>query len=137
MGNDQDVLDLISHWLERDELEQSRMGPMFVKLFRILTEAELPEIWNPAINMTHYFLEIVERDLVRDLQWTHAESAKVFSMLLTILADAGQYRHETFSADPERRKLIDEELLPQMGQLREHAVSVAKQYLHQPVFSSL
>jgi len=58
-------------------------------------------------------------------------------MLLTLLAEAGQYRHETYSGDPERRKLIDEELLPQMGELREHAISIAKQYLCQPVFSSL
>jgi len=110
---------------------------MFVKLLRILTEAESPEAWNSAISATHHFLNVVERELARDLQWAHAESAKLFSMLLTVLAEAGQYRHETFSGDVERRKLIDEELLPQMGQLREHAISVAKQYLRQSVFSSL
>ena len=130
-------LERIKAWLKQDELDRSRMGPMFVKLLRILTEAESPEAWKPAINATHRFLEVVEGELTRSLQLTQAESAKLFSMLLTILAEAGQYRHETFSGDPERRKLIDEELLPKMGQLREHAISVAKQYLHQPVFSSL
>ena len=130
-------LERIEAWLEQDELQRSRTGAMFVKLLRILTEAESPGIWNPAIRAAHHFLEVVERELARDLQWTHAESAKLFSMLLTVLAEAGQYRHETFSGDVERRKLIGEELLPQMGQLREHAISVAKQYLRQPVFSSL
>jgi phosphomannomutase len=137
MRNDKHELERIKAWLEEDGLERSRMGPMFVKLLRILTEAELSETWSPAISVTHHFLEVVERELARGLKWTHTESARVFSMLLTILAEAGQYRHETFSGDPERRKLIDEELLPQMGQLREHAISVAKQYLRQPVFSSL
>jgi phosphoglucomutase len=135
--NDKHELGQVKAWLEQDELERSRMGPMFVKLLRILTQAESPEVWNPAIQVAQHFLDVVERELARGLQWTHAESAKLFSMLLTILAEAGQYRHETFSGDPERRKLIDEELLPQMGQLREHTISVAKQYLHQSAFSSL
>ena len=137
MKNVEYELGHIEAWLEQDELELSRMGPMFVKLLRILTEAEVPRVWNPAIKLTHHFLEVVERELAHDLQWPHAESAKLFSMLLTILVEAGQYRHETFSGDPEYRKLIDEELLPRMGQLREHAIAVAKQYLRQSVFSSL
>jgi len=136
VSNDRE-LERIQAWLKQDELQRSRMGPMFVKLLRILTEAESPEAWDPAISATHHFLDVVERDLAHDLQWAHAESAKLFSMLLTVLAEAGQYRHETFSGDMERRNLLDEELLPQMGQLREHAISVAKQYLRQPVFSSL
>jgi len=130
-------LEQIRAWLEQDELEWSRVGPMFVELLRILTEAEVPEVWNPAIGLAHQFLDLVERELARDLRLTRAELAKLCSMLLTILAEAGQYRHETFGGDPERRKLIVEELLPQMGQLREHAVSVAKQYLRQSAFFSL
>jgi phosphomannomutase len=137
MRNDKYELEQVEAWLEQDELERSRMGPMFVKLLRVLTEAELPEAWEPAINVTHHFLEVVERELARDLQWTHVESAKLFSILQTILAEAGQYRHETFGGEPRRRELIDTELLPQMGQLREHAIPVARQYLRQPVFSSL
>lgn len=130
-------LEQIKTWLEQDEFDQSRMGPMFVKLVKTLTEAQVSEIWNPASSVAHHFLDVIESELTHDLQWTHAESAKLFSMLLTILVEAGQYRYETYSGDPERRKLIDEELVPQMGQLREHAISVARQYLHQPVFSSL
>jgi len=137
MGIKECDLEQIKAWLAQDELERSRTGPMFVKLLRILTEAEVPEDWDPAIDLTRRFLEVVERELTRDLQWPPAESAKLFSMLLTLLAEAGQYRHETYSGDPGRRELIDQELLPKMGQLREYTISVAKQYLHQPVFSSL
>ncbi len=132
-----DRLEQLDAWLEQGDLEQSRVGPMSVELLRALTEADSPEAWNPAINLAHRFLELVERELASDLQWQHAESAKLFSILLTILAEAGQYRHETFKGDPRRRKLIDEELLPKMGALRERAISVAKRYLRQSVFSTL
>jgi phosphomannomutase len=137
MTTDNQKLERVRQWLERDTLDRSRVAPMFVKLVRILTGAEEPEVWNPAIDVSHRFLDVIERELTLDLQWPHAESAKLFSMLLTILAEAGQYRHETYSGDADRRRLIDTELLPQMGELREHTVSVAKRYLRQPVFSSL
>jgi phosphoglucomutase len=137
MRNEEHKLEQVEAWIAQDELDRSEMGPAFVKLLRILTEAEVPEVWNPAIGLVHHFLDLVERELSCDLQWTHAELAKLSSMLLTVLAEAGQYRHETVSRVSERRKLMDEELLPKMGQLREHAVSAAKQYLCQSVFSSL
>jgi phosphoglucomutase len=127
----------VGAWLESDELDRLQAGPMFVKLLKVLTEAEVPEAWNPAIRLTHRFLDVVEREVAIGLQWPFSESAKLFSMLLTILAEAGQYRHETFMGDSERRKLLDQELLPQMGELREHAAAIAKQYLRQPVCASL
>ncbi len=127
----------VAEWLERDELERTRLAPMFVGLLRVLTEAEVPEVWDPAIDLTHRFLEVVERGLSPDLEWPLVELARLFSVLLTILVEAGQYRHETYSGDASRRELIHRELLPRMGQLREHAISVTKRYLHQSVFSSL
>jgi phosphoglucomutase len=130
-------LEHIEIWLGRRELEQLQMRPMFVGLLRALTGASAPEGWNPAIDLTHRFLDLVEREMADNLGWTPADLATLFSMLLTILAEAGQYRHETVSRESERRKLMDEDLLPKMGQLREHAIAVAKQYLRQSVFSSL
>ena len=137
MGNNEDKLSPIGAWLAQAEFDRSRMGPLFVKLLKVLTEAEVPEVWNPAIDLTRRFLEAVERELATELEWPLAESARLFSMLLTVLVEAGQYRHETYTGDPRRRDLIDQELLPKMCQLRERAVSVAKQYFRQPVFSSL
>ncbi len=139
-------LNLVKKWLEQAELDRSQLGPMFVKLIRNLTEAQFPEGWDKtelpehfieAINVTQRFLEAVKSALAQDLQWSHAESAKLFSMLLTILAEAGQYRYETYSGDPQRRALIDQELLPRLAQLREQTIAVARQYLGQAVFSSI
>jgi len=130
-------LEQIETWLGRRELEQLQMRPMFVGLVRTLTGASAPGDWNPAIDLTHRFLDLVEREMAHSLGWTPADLATLFSMLLTVLAEAGQYRHETVSRESERRQLMDEDLLPKMGQLREHAVAVAKQYLRQSVFSSL
>lgn len=137
MGNNEDKLSPIGAWLAQAEFDRSRMGPLFVKLLKVLTEAEVPEVWNPAIDLTRRFLEAVEWELATELEWPLAESARLFSMLLTVLVEAGQYRHETYTGDPRRRDLIDQELLPKMCQLRERAGSVAKQYFRQPVFSSL
>lgn len=137
MSDKEDRIERLDAWLEQAELEQIRVGPMWVELLRALTEADSPEAWNPATTLTHRFLELVEDELAFDLQWRYAESARLFSILLTILAEAGQYRHETFKGDPSRRHLIDEDLLPKMGKVREHAISAAKQYLSQSVFSSL
>ncbi|MBN1812397.1 MAG: hypothetical protein JXA14_11210, partial [Anaerolineae bacterium] len=122
--------------LERGELERAQIGPMFIQLLRALTEAESPDGWDPATSLTHSFLDLVACEL-SESQWIATGSAKLFSILLTILAEAGQYRHETISRDSDRRKLVDEDLLPKMGQLREHTIIVAKQYLSQPVFSSI
>lgn len=133
-------LDKIEKWVESYPCELSLLGEGFVSLNGWLTETDDKEIRDKAIILTKKFLS----NLARTLQETPQARAlpgrtmsRIFGVLMTILAEAGQYRHETFSGDPERRKLIDEELLPQMGQLREHAFSVAKQYLCQSVFSSL
>ena len=137
MTDQQSRLEKIRKLLEGYKLERARIGSLSVNLLSILTEAEQPEVWNPAIRLTHDLFDMIERELAHGLGWPHKESAKLFSILLTVMAEAGQYRHETFSGDVQRRRLIDTELLPQMGALREHAIAVAQQYLRQPVFSSL
>ena len=143
MKNDQRQIKQIETWLEQDELDWFRTGPMFVKLVRTLTGADSPQDWDAALAVAHRFLDVIGHEVDEGLQQSQAESAKLFSMLLTILAEAGRYRHETFGATREQREmteryeLIHEDLLPKMGQLREKTISVAKQYLRQPVFSSL
>ncbi|NIV28169.1 MAG: hypothetical protein GWN58_01280, partial [Anaerolineae bacterium] len=117
--------------------DQPLTGPVFVKMLELLAEADSPEEWDPAMDAVHQYLNVVDNALARGMEDIRTESAKLFAMLLTILAEAGQYRHETYSKDPEYRKLLDESLLPKMGQLREHAIQVAKQYLRQDLFSSI
>lgn len=137
MEDYQHEIEMITGRLVEKGPDQTLTGPAFVKMLGILAEADSPEVWDPAIDTVHRYLNTVDDKLTHDMQCSHAESAKLFATLLTILAEAGQYRHETYSKDPEYRKLLDESLLPQMGQLREHAAQVAKQYLRQSVFSSL
>lgn len=133
-------LDKIGEWVESYPCELSLLGEGFVSLNGWLTETDDKESRDKAIRLTKKFLSNLARTLQETPHaWASPERtiSRIFGVLMTILAEAGQYRHETYSGDPERRKLIDEEILPQMGQLREHAISVAKQYLSQSVFSSL
>jgi len=130
-------LDQVAVWLEQDEFERPLLGLRFVQLLKVLIEAEEPEEWDPAIDVAHLFLETMARRLELGLDWPDADFAKLFSALLTLMAEAGQYRHETYSGDSGRRRLLDQNLLPKMGALREHAIQVAKDYLRQPVFAAL
>jgi phosphoglucomutase len=137
MESRQHEIEMITDKLAEKGSERTLSGPVFVRMLTILAEADSPEVWDPAIDAVHQYLNVLDEELARGTPYTQAESAKLFAMLLTILAEAGQYRHETYTKDPETRKLLDESLLPKMGQLREHAIQVAKQYLRQPLFSSL
>jgi phosphomannomutase len=115
-----------------------QMGPMSVELLRALTEAETPAAWDPAVSLAHSFLSTAELGLTEGVMLRSAESAKLFSILLTILVEAGQYRHELAALSRERRDDSEpSEPLPEMAELREHTITAAKTYLRQPVFSSL
>jgi len=129
-------LEQIEAWMARDELDWSRLGPLGVKLLRTLNESDAFEDLAPVIAVTHRFLDRFERHLDQPLEFRDSESAQLFSLLLTMLAEVGQYRHETKVGDSEKGQLIREHL-SRMAKLREHAVAAAKKYLHQPVFASL
>ena len=137
MATNESGLKHVEAWLNRDRLEQARLGVMAVRLLNALAEAETPDEAARPIGLTHRFLDLVERELARGLEWPDGDMAKLFGILLTILAEAGQYRHESHIGDPVRRKVIDGELLSPLAEVRERAVAVAKQYLRQPVFASL
>ncbi len=130
-------LERVDAWIAQGELDPARVGPIFVTAKRILTRAESPELWSPALQTMDRFLDLIETTLEDPLDWSHSDTAKLFSVLLTVMAEAGQYRFETFTGDEERYDLLQGELLPKMADLREHAIAVAKIYLQQPVFASL
>jgi phosphomannomutase len=110
---------------------------MSVALLRTLTAEDAPVIQDPAVDLTHEFLGVVERALAKDPQWHPTASAKLFSILLSILVEAGQYRHELASLSGDSQSMDSGEPLPRMAELREHAVTAAKAYFRQPVFCSL
>jgi phosphomannomutase len=137
MQNTHEKLESVRQWLAQKTFDRNQMGPMFVDLLRVLTEAESPEVWDPAIATTHRFLDRVSEKMEQDPEWPYGESAKLFSIFLTLLAEAGQYRYETKTGETERGRLLQEELLPQMAELREQTIEVAKQFLRRPIFDSL
>ncbi len=137
MAINESELKHLALWLEQDNLEPARLGIMAVRLLTALAGAETPDEAAQPVRLAHQFLDLIERELAGGLEWPDADLAKLFSILLTLLVEAGQYRHESFVGDPARRKVIDEDLLPLMAELREHAVAVTRQYLRQPVFASL
>jgi len=116
----------------------------FKEINRALIWAEDMAAWRPAAQAMHQALENVEATLKRDdfeTVWSPAASSKLFSILLTILAEAGQYRHETVSSgsgDQQARYLmLSRELLPGMLAIRIKARDVAVSYLSRPSFKSL
>ena len=114
-----------------------QIGPTFVRLLRLLTEMNSLEQCELAIGPMHEFLCTVAAEMERDFELSPAESAKLFSIILTVLVEAGQYRHELASFGKIPHSSDHEEPLPRMAELREHAISVAKAYLSSPVWSSL
>ncbi len=61
--------------------------------------------------------------------WQPADSARIFSGLLTLMAEYPQYRHETVTPQ--------HELIAPMSQLRARVIALAKAYLSQAVFAPL
>ena len=128
------------------KMESKNLGKKFVKLNRALAWAETPEEWDPAIRKMDAFLDDI-KDLLQDgkleKNGSDVDFARILAVLLTVLAETGQYRHESFVSNPEkesdlaRRKLVDEEMIPVMAALRHRAAKVTRLYLSQAVFAPL
>ena len=121
------------------------MAAAFVQLNRRLTWANSPEEWTPAAKEMHSVLDQLDNLVTTGelLKWDEALFGLVFAFLMTILAEAGQYRHEQFLPNPsspaslQRRAMIEKEMMPLMSQLRRHAALVGQAFLTQPVFAPL
>jgi len=133
-------IDEIVAWMQDSPLDRPQIGARFVTLNRILTSAQPADEqqWPAAAHATEQFLVALERELQKDTTaWSKPDLAKVFSILLTIMAEAGQYRHEQSrpsAADAERQRWA---LLDEMGRLRQKAIHVAQVYLARPEFRPL
>ena len=84
--------------------------------------------------------KIIEYERI-DKSWYAYDLARLFAMLLTILAEAGQYRHEAFVPNPEKesdlnkRRTIDNEMIPMMAQVRHRTGRNMKHFYLFPYFS--
>lgn len=111
----------------------------FVKSNRLIVAANTQDEWQAASKEMDMVLDQIDSSLDELVVTTNlAEFAKIASILLTIMGEAGQYRHEQYSPvssdDIKKRKLIDEEMVPLMGDLRKRAITIAKKYFSAPVF---
>jgi len=111
----------------------SRLGPRFVALNRALRVADEPDAVRAAVAGMDAFLDELATLLEGDAgSWPRSEWAKVLSILLTLMAEAPQYRHEQAPASAPLRGE-----LPLVSGLRRRAVGLARRYLRLPCFRPL
>ena len=127
-------------------MQPLELGKKFIQINRSLTWAETPDEWGSPIEEMGKFLDEIEDLLTNqkvNSEWGNKDFARILATLLTILAEAGQYRFEAFVPNPEKeddiakRKMIDEEMVPAMSSLRKRASDVTKVYFNQPVFNPI
>lgn len=116
----------------------------FNRLNRAILVADKPQIWQPAIAEMNIFLSQLETWLADNpavIGENIVTSSRIFSLLLTLAATGTQGRLELFQAKEEASKAlrtqIDEDYLPNSGDMRRKAIALANNYLQSPVFKSL
>ena len=131
--------ELLEHTTQSREL-----ATRFIQLNRALTWEDDPSRWPAASQNMESFLEELASILkARRLPptWSPVDQARLFAILMTSLAETGQYRHEAAIANtPEKeryRKVIDAEYLPMMGALRDKAIAVTRLYLSLDIFDPI
>lgn len=122
------------------------IGKQFILINRQLAWAESPSELKPAVKSMYRFLDKIE-DLIKkqkiDKTWLDLDLARLFAILLTTLAETGQYRHEGFVPSPEKesdlnkRIIIDNEMLPMLAELRNRTAEITKAFLSLSIFSPL
>jgi len=127
-------------------MKSQELGKHFVRINRQLSWAESPSEWEPAVKSMYRFLDKIENVINRqkiDKNWSDLDLARLFAILLTILAETGQYRHEAFvpnldkDSDLNKRKVIDNEMMQMMAQLRRRTAEIIETFLSLSVFSSI
>jgi phosphomannomutase len=123
-------------------LTPDTIGAEFVARNRPLAVADTLEAWRPAAQEMRQFIDAVAAVFASGeaARWAPVEASKIFSVLLTLLAECGQYRHETFrpsSAAEQPKYEMLTQMLSDAANIRQAAIGLAKQYLSMPVFAPL
>ncbi|MFZ3070781.1 MAG: hypothetical protein WA110_06655, partial [Anaerolineaceae bacterium] len=128
---------------KKDVTFTASLATRFNRLNRDILAAEKPEEWQPAISAMNQFLDQVETWILANSTAITADlvtSSRVFSLLLTLAATGTQGRLELYQPkNPAEvyRKQIDDDYLPNSGEMRRKALNIARQYLTSPAFHSL
>lgn len=116
----------------------------FNRLNRALFAADKPETWQTAIQEMDVFLDEVSiwlSEVKTHLDDDLVTSSRVLSLLLTVSSSGTQGRLELYQAKDESgkafRNLIESDYLPNSGNLRRKAISIAERFLSSPVFETL
>lgn len=114
----------------------------FTQANRAQVSANKPEEWQPAFKSIEAVLDQVEGVIESTAaSGDVTDNARLVSMLLTIMAETGQYRHEQFNPatpdDIKKRDLIDQTLMPAAGEIRKKAIQIAKRYFLTPLYQTL
>ncbi|MBN1889225.1 MAG: hypothetical protein JW850_14625 [Thermoflexales bacterium] len=139
MSNDVDqALAQVETWIQKTPFDLSQTSAHFVTLEQILSRAQIPDQdqWANVAQAMQHFLDAIE-SIVRRGQTAKSESAQLFSILLTVMAEAGQYRHEQARPASKSQEEQRVKMMETMGELRKTAIRVAKTYLAQPAFDPL
>ncbi len=132
-----------------DEIDIPQLGVVFNQINRELMSvnvatAETEPAWRSVVSDMGAFLDVLQQKAICDPELIARDpvnSSRVLSILLSLIATGTQYRLEQFlPKDPQgesQRALIDEVYIPLTGELRQRAISLAKDYLAAPVFDSL
>lgn len=110
----------------------SRVGPEFVRLCRALRSVRGVDDATDAVGAMDAFLGTLTDAFEHreDESWTSDESGKMASILLTLMAESPQYRHEQSHGETRR-------LLSVVAPVRKTAVGLAKRYFSGVAYRSL
>ena len=142
MPNKIENLDILEDKIHNTPFNSLPLGVVFSDLNVYLTEhTENREVRERSEKLMETFLERLAKWL-NEAPRNSLPLPTIFGVLMTIISEAGQYRHETYvkqETEDEREWLneIREEILPNMKKLRERAVDVTKFYFEREEFDEL
>ena len=127
-----------------DPVFTAQFASRFNKLNRAILAADQPEAWQPAIQSMDSFLDecgIWLQAGRKSFGQNGVAASRMLSLLLTLAATGTQGRLELYQPKNGRtdlfRRQIDEDYLPQSGDMRRKAIALAKAVLTMPCFAPL
>jgi phosphomannomutase len=112
-------------------LAPNQFAADFVAAYRGISAANSLAEFQAAVPAMKALLDQVEAALNAGhlATWSAMDSARIFSALLTLMAECPQYRHETV--------VPRHEIIAPMSDLRVRVINLGKAYLSQPAFAPL
>lgn len=130
-------LNLTKAWLAADTSEfTTSLSQHFVVLNRHLTETDNPIVRREALSLMETYLTRMGRELSSpaSLSVLSDTMPRIFASLITLLAEAGPYRHET---NKTRAQELERDALGPLRELRQQAIAISRQFFSRPEFQPI